>query len=110
MTPVFLNVMPAWPAAHHPDFSADERYLFMQDSLLYLPRISDGSVTVIDVAKGEPIASMETLGKQGLDPGCLVLLPRRPLQPEDRPVSRRCPRCATMPAPRPTPTAAEENR
>jgi hypothetical protein len=109
-TPVFPKVIPAGPGAHHLAFSADERYLFGQNSLLNLPRISNGSVTVIDVAKSEPIANMETLRNQGLNPGCIVLLPQRPLQPDAWQVSRRCPRCATMPAPRPTPTAAQENR
>jgi len=49
-----------------------------------LPGISDGSVTVIDVAKGEPIASMGTLKNQGLDPRSIVLLPQQAWQPGDR--------------------------
>jgi DNA-binding beta-propeller fold protein YncE len=76
--PAFLKAIPAGPGAHHLAFSADERYLFVQNSLLNLPGISDGSVTVIDVAKGEPIASMDTLKNQGLNPNCIVLLPQRP--------------------------------
>ena len=76
--PKFLKAIPAAPGAHHLVFSPDERYLFVQNSLLNLPGMSDGSITVIDVAKGEPIASMDTLKNQGFNPNCIVLLPTRP--------------------------------
>jgi DNA-binding beta-propeller fold protein YncE len=76
--PKFLKAIPAAAGAHHLVFSPDERYLFVQNSLLNLPGMSDGSVTVIDVAKGEPIASMDTLKNMGLNPNCIVLLPQRP--------------------------------
>lgn len=73
--PTFLKAIPAAPGAHHLVFSEDERYLFVQNSLLNLPEMSDGSITVIDVAKGEPIASIDTLKNQGFNPNCIVLLP-----------------------------------
>jgi DNA-binding beta-propeller fold protein YncE len=76
--PKFLKAIPAAAGAHHLVFSPDERYLFVQNSLLNLPGMSDGSITVIDVAKGEPIASMDTLKNMGLNPNCIVLLPQRP--------------------------------
>lgn len=76
--PKFLKAIPAAAGAHHLVFSPDERYLFVQNSLLNLPGMSDGSITVIDVAKGEPIASVDTLKNMGLNPNCIVLLPQRP--------------------------------
>jgi hypothetical protein len=76
--PKFLKAIPAAPGAHHLVFSPDERYLFVQNSLLNLPGMSDGSITVIDVAKGEAIASVDTLKNQGLNPNSIVLLPTRP--------------------------------
>jgi len=76
--PKFLKAIPAAAGAHHLVFSPDERYLFIQNSLLNLPGMSDGSITVIDVAKGEPIASMDTLKNMGLNPNCIVLLPQQP--------------------------------
>lgn len=76
--PKFLKAIPAAPGAHHLAFSPDERYLFVQNSLLNLPGMSDGSITVIDVAKGEPIASIDTLKNQGLNPNSIVLWPARP--------------------------------
>jgi DNA-binding beta-propeller fold protein YncE len=75
-TPKFLKAIPAAAGAHHLAFSPDERYLFVQNSLLNLPGMSDGSITVIDVAKGEPIASVDTLKNMGLNPNCIVLLPQ----------------------------------
>ena len=73
--PKFLNAIPAAAGAHHLVLSQDERYLFVQNSLLNLPGMSDGSVTVIDLLKGEPIASVDTLKNQGFNPNCIVLLP-----------------------------------
>ena len=76
--PKFLKAIPAAPGAHHLVLSPDERYLFVQNSFLNLPEMSDGSITVIDMAKGEPIARVDTLKNQGLNPNCIVLLPERP--------------------------------
>jgi len=76
--PKFLKAIPAAAGAHHLVFSPDERYLFVQNSLLNLPGMSDGSITVIDVAKGEAVARVDTLKNMGLNPNCIVLLPQRP--------------------------------
>jgi hypothetical protein len=73
--PKFLKAIPAAAGAHHLVLSQDERYLFVQNSLLNLPGLSDGSITVIDLVKGEPIASVDTLKNQGFNPNCIVLLP-----------------------------------
>ena len=73
--PKFLNAIPAAAGAHHLVLSQDEQYLFVQNSLLNLPGLSDGSITVIDLVKGEPIASVDTLKNQGFNPNCIVLLP-----------------------------------
>jgi len=75
--PKFLKAIPAAAGAHHLVLSPDERYLFVQNSLLNLPDMSDGSITVIDVAKGEPIARVDTLKNQGFNPNCIVLLPEK---------------------------------
>jgi DNA-binding beta-propeller fold protein YncE len=76
--PKFLKAIPAAAGAHHLVLSPDERYLFVQNSLLNLPGMSDGSITVIDVAKGEQIASVDTLKNQGFNPNCIVLIPENP--------------------------------
>jgi DNA-binding beta-propeller fold protein YncE len=73
--PKLLKTLPAAAGAHHVAFSPDERYAFVQNSLLNLPGMSDGSVTVIDLNKGEVVASVDTLKNQGFNPNCIVLLP-----------------------------------
>ena len=74
--PKFLQTIPAAPGAHHTVLSPDERYLFVQNSLLNLEGMSDGSITVIDLAKGgKVLGSIETLKKQGFNPNCIMLLP-----------------------------------
>ncbi len=74
--PKFLQAIPAAPGAHHGVLSPDERYLFVQNSLLNLEGMSDGSVTVIDLTKGgQVLGSIDTLKTQGFNPNCIMLLP-----------------------------------
>jgi DNA-binding beta-propeller fold protein YncE len=73
--PRFLQAIPAAPGAHHSVLSPDERYLFVQNSLLNLEGMSDGSITVIDLTKGKVLGSIETLKAQGFNPNCIMLLP-----------------------------------
>jgi DNA-binding beta-propeller fold protein YncE len=73
--PKFLQAIPAAPGAHHSVLSPDERYLFVQNSLLNLEGMSDGSITVIDLTKGKVLGSIETLKVQGFNPNCIMLLP-----------------------------------
>lgn len=73
--PKLLKTIPAAAGAHHVAFPLDERYAFVQNSLLNLPGMSDGSITVIDLVKGEVVASVDTLKSQGFNPNCIVLLP-----------------------------------
>jgi len=73
--PKLLKTIPAAAGAHHVAFPLDERYAFVQNSLLNLPSMSDGSITVIDLVKGEVVAIVDTLKNQGFNPNCIVLLP-----------------------------------
>jgi DNA-binding beta-propeller fold protein YncE len=74
--PKFLQAIPAAPGAHHTVLSPDERYLFVQNSLLNLEGMSDGSITVIDLAKGgKVLGNIDTLKAQGFNPNCIMLLP-----------------------------------
>lgn len=74
--PKFLQAIPAAAGAHHTVLSPNERYLFVQNSLLNLEGMNDGSITVIDMAKdGKVVGSIETLKTQGFNPNCIMLLP-----------------------------------
>lgn len=86
--PKFLQAIPAAQGAHHTVLSPDERYLFVQNSLLNLDGLSDGSVTVIDLSKGgQVLGSIDTLKTQGFNPNCIMLLPNH-FQPSTLRVSR----------------------
>ena len=76
MTPKLIKTLPAAAGAHHVAFTKDERYAFVQNTLLNLPGMDDGSVTVIDLQKLEVIGSMDTLKNMGFTPTDIVLLPR----------------------------------
>jgi hypothetical protein len=73
--PTFLKAIPAAAGAHHTILSPDERYLFVQNSLLNLEGMSDGSITVIDLTKEAVLTTIDTLKRQGLNPNCIMLLP-----------------------------------
>jgi DNA-binding beta-propeller fold protein YncE len=74
-SPKHLMAVPAAAGAHHMAFSQDGRLVFVQNSLLNLEGMSDGSISVIDLEKGEKIDSIDTLKNAGLRPNCIVLLP-----------------------------------
>jgi DNA-binding beta-propeller fold protein YncE len=75
LKPKLLKSIAAAAGAHHVGFTKDGRYAFVQNNLLNLPGMDDGSVTVIDLRKGEVVKSMNTLKNQGLNPNLIVLLP-----------------------------------
>jgi WD40 repeat protein len=75
MEPKLLKTIKVGAGAHHVSFSPDEKLAFVQNNLLGLPGMDDGSVTVIDLEKEEVVASMDTLKNQGLNPNSIVLLP-----------------------------------
>ena len=71
-----LTSIPAAEGAHHVAFTKDERLAYVQNSLLNLPGMSDGSVTVVDLTKGEAVGSLNALKDSGFTPNCIVLLPQ----------------------------------
>ncbi|MDT3687236.1 MAG: hypothetical protein RO009_19580 [Pseudorhodoplanes sp.] len=73
--PVLQKSIPAAEGAHHVAITKDEKFAFVQNSLLNLPGMSDGSITVIDLTKGEVVDSVNALKDQGFNPNSIVLLP-----------------------------------
>jgi len=73
--PKLLRSIKTAEGAHHIVFSPDKRYAFVQNNLLNLPGLSDGSISVVDLEKDETVASIDTLKNQGLNPNCIILLP-----------------------------------
>ena len=76
MKPKLIKTLPAADGAHHVAFTNDGRYGFVQNSLLNLPGMSDGSVTVVDLQALKVVRSMDTLKNMGLNPNLIVLLPQ----------------------------------
>ncbi len=76
MQPKLLASIATGAGAHHVGLTKDGRYAFVQNALLNLPGMDDGSVTVVDLQAGKAVASMDTLKMQGLNPNSIVLLPR----------------------------------
>jgi DNA-binding beta-propeller fold protein YncE len=74
--PKLLKSIPAAEGAHHVAFTKDGKYAFVQNALLNLPGMSDGSVTVVDLQSGKVVTSMDTLKNAGLNPNSIVLLPQ----------------------------------
>lgn len=73
--PKLIKSIPTAEGAHHIGITPDERYAFVQNALLNLPGMSDGSVTVVDLQKQKVVKSMDTLKDAGFNPNCIVLLP-----------------------------------
>jgi DNA-binding beta-propeller fold protein YncE len=74
--PVHKKAIPAAEGAHHVAFTRDWKYAFVQNTLLNLPGMSDGSITVIDLEHGDVVASVDRLKETGYNPNCIVLLPK----------------------------------
>src|SRR5215207_2901603 len=74
--PQLLKSIAAAEGAHHVAYTNDGKLAFVQNSLLNLPGMNDGSITVVDLVKGEAIGSVDTLKDQGFAPNSLVLLPQ----------------------------------
>ncbi len=74
LAPTLLRTLPAAPGAHHAAFSPDNRYAFVQNNLMNMKGMNDGSITVIDLESGEIAASIDTLKDKGLSPNGILLL------------------------------------
>jgi DNA-binding beta-propeller fold protein YncE len=69
------KAIPAGEGAHHVAFTRDWRYAFVQNALLNLPGMSDGSITVVDLERGDVVGSVDALKEAGHNPNSIVLLP-----------------------------------
>jgi len=74
--PKLMKSIATAEGAHHVAFTKDWKYAFVQNALLNLPGMSDGSVTIIDLKEEKVIGSMDALKLKGLNPNSMVLLPK----------------------------------
>jgi len=75
MKPKLLKTLPAGQGAHHTALTPDERYAFVQNGVLNLPGLSDGSITVIDLESLEVIDSIDTFKDAGYAINHILMLP-----------------------------------
>ncbi len=76
LKPKLIKTLKANEGAHHMAITRDGQYGFVQNSLLNLPGMSDGSITVIDLQTEQVVTSIDTLKDLGLNPNSIVLLPQ----------------------------------
>jgi DNA-binding beta-propeller fold protein YncE len=74
-SPKLLKTIPAAGGAHHVAFTKDRQYAFVQNNLLGLEGMNDGSITVIDLKEEKAVKSINTFRDRGLNPNLIVLLP-----------------------------------
>lgn len=70
--PRHLYAVAAAGGAHHLVFSPDGKRAYVQNSLINLPGMNDGSISVIDLAAGEKIGSIDTFKDAGLTINTIV--------------------------------------
>ena len=73
--PVLEKSIATAEGSHHVVFSPDERYAFVQNNLLNLPNMSDGSITVVDLQESTVKMTIDTFKNQGLNPNSIVMMP-----------------------------------
>ena len=74
--PKLLKSIATAEGAHHVAFTKNGHYAFVQNALLNLPGMSDGSVTIVDLRAEKVVGSMDTLKQTGFNPNSMVLLPK----------------------------------
>jgi DNA-binding beta-propeller fold protein YncE len=75
-SPKLMHQIETADGAHHVGFTSDFRRAVVQNSFLNLPDMSDGSISIVDLERGEVIATMDTLKNAGFNPNSLTLLPQ----------------------------------
>lgn len=73
--PRHLYAVEAAGGAHHLVFSPDGNRAYVQNSLINIPGMNDGSISVIDLVAGKKLASIDTLKDAGLTINTIMLTP-----------------------------------
>jgi len=75
LKPILLESLPTAGGAHHVAFSPSEERAYVQNGLLNLPGMNDGSITVINLQKLEVEGTIQTFKVAGLVPNSITMLP-----------------------------------
>lgn len=74
--PTLTKTIKTGQGSHHIAFTKDGKWGFVQNSLLNLPGMSEGTINVVDLEKEEVVKTIDTLANMGLTPNVIVLLPK----------------------------------
>ena len=74
--PKLLKTIKTAQGAHHVAFTKDWKLAFVQNAFINLKGMDDGSIKVVDLKTEKVVASFDTLKNKGLNPNCIVLLPK----------------------------------
>ncbi len=75
LEPKLLKQLPTAGGAHHVAFTPDEKLAYVQNALLNLPGLNDGSITVIDLTTEEVIDSIDVFKEGGFAANSITMLP-----------------------------------
>lgn len=73
--PRHLYAVEAAGGAHHMVFSPDGNRAYVQNSLINIPGMNDGSISVIDLIAGKKLGSIDTFKDAGLTINTIMLTP-----------------------------------
>ena len=73
--PKHVKTLVTGEGSHHVAFTKDGKYAFVQNALLNLPGISEGTINVVDMSTLEVVDTITTLADAGYNPNVIVLLP-----------------------------------
>jgi len=73
--PKHLYAAEAAGGAHHMVFSPDGTRAYVQNSLINIPGMNDGSISVIDLVAGKKLGSIDTFKDAGLTVNTIMLTP-----------------------------------
>lgn len=76
--PRHLGAVATAPGAHHMAFSADGALAFVQNGLMNIDGINDGSITVVDLASLEAVDSIDTFKEAGFTVNMIEGMPDEP--------------------------------
>ena len=76
MSPILIKSLKTAGGSHHVAITKDENLAYVQNGLLNIPGINDGSITVVDLNNLEILDTIDTFKNSGKVPNSITLLPK----------------------------------
>ena len=75
MSPILIKSLKTAGGSHHVAITKNEEFAYVQNGLLNIPGINDGSITVVDLKNLKVIDTIDTFKSDGKVPNSITLLP-----------------------------------